>query len=157
MQIKTKYNVGDKVWTADCFSYSREVECLRCKVTGKVKIIDGSVMTCGVCNGRKTHTIYVGKYKYRPRYHTIAGVQVSENEKGLQVKYKFSDQWKRSYVEYFGREESSFFTSFRECRKQSRKLNKKYKWPKKDYVRDPMFEEHRHHWGYRVGKNVNQG
>src|ERR1700677_4432300 len=74
MNIELPWNIGDKLWIVDFFSYTREVTCLKCK-NGKVILADGSEMPCGLCNGRGTHCINF-PYMGRPVYLTITGCDI---------------------------------------------------------------------------------
>lgn len=147
MKIDLDFNVGDKIWIATCFSYTRELECLKCKATGSVTLMDGTSMQCGVCGGRKTHCVN-RPMKFRPEYRTITGFDI-HNKNGTEL-----DIW--VYTTRHGNftRPGDLIKTFIECRKKCRELNEKYGWPKADHVYEPYWERHDMYWGYRVGKNV---
>lgn len=141
MTIELPFNIGENLWVVQFFSYTREVECLKCK-KGKVILLDGSEMPCGICSGKGTHCIFF-PYKGRPVNVTITGFDVHNKRKDMEV------WWYTDNIHNFSKTED-FIKTFSEARKLARKLNKKYGWPKENYQRDPVIEKHKMFWGYRV-------
>lgn len=143
MDIKTPFDIGDKLWTTELFYYTRELDCLHCH--GKpVLLASGATMPCGICNGRGTHCVS-RPCKIRPVAITITGFDI-HNSKG-EMEY-----W------YYSKERGNFsrptdlFRSFLEVRRKAREDNKKHGWPKKHDC-DPYDHKSKMFWGYRIGKN----
>jgi hypothetical protein len=144
MIITLPYEVGQTLWLVDFFSYSREIECLKCK-QGKVILLDGSELRCGLCYGRGTHIVSF-PYKGRPVQVKITGFDIHNKNGQLETWWYTDKKGNFSYTH-------DFVETFLEARVKARELNKKYGWPKENYQRDPVFEKSKMFWGYRVGKN----
>lgn len=60
MNINTKYNIGDLVYTVIEKDAYRKIACKCCKATGKV-LIDGNDYTCPKCDGNSSHKVCSGR------------------------------------------------------------------------------------------------
>lgn len=146
-KLELPYSIGDKVWTIECFSYTREVGCLFCQTIGRVTLANGSKMSCGVCRGTGAHCIHKER-KYRPKYHEITGYDV-EHKKG--DSYPEVGWFLEGSYSHYPHPSDTLYLTFYAARKAARVANKEYGWPKKDYQRE-WPDKHQMYWGYRVKK-----
>lgn len=142
MIIQTKFNIGDKVWFAEGFMYSFEVNCLACNA-GEIILLNGSKMPCGICRGTGIHRRH-RPYKIRPQNGVIKDIEFRQ----ATIQYTIDTC---SYP----MEEKELFDSFFEARKKAKEDNKMHGWPKIDFERDVYEHRSRCYWGTRLRKDLN--
>ena len=116
MEIRTKFNVNDEIWTINkIHGYER---CPKCR--GNSKVLVGNIdYYCKECYGEGKKLSQEVKWRVSENSYTITQIKTFTDEGGTDVTYFGGKIWDRSYLG----EEKNCFATEEEAQKECDKRN----------------------------------